>query len=62
MDEERPMAVAERYRRAPRVEPCACGGTITSEGGSDGEITAAVRAHQRTARHRAWWRAQEDQR
>ena len=38
----------------PRVEPCACGGSIYVDVQSGPNIQAAVRRHQDTARHRIW--------
>jgi hypothetical protein len=46
------------YLHPERTVPCVCGGEISAPDGDDAAITAAVRVHNDTARHRAWRREQ----
>lgn len=44
------------YRSQLKTVPCACGGRITARPDTDAVIRAAE-THQRTPRHRQWFRA-----
>ena len=38
-----------------RTEPCACGGSITADAADPVAVTNALRMHQRSPQHVAWW-------
>jgi len=40
--------------RPERVEPCACGGTLTADQADPRSVYWAVVRHRRTLRHQAW--------
>ncbi len=51
--------VRDRYRHAPRREPCACGGIVAPLGVSDEEIRVGVIRHNATHAHQDWCHRRE---